>query len=40
MIVDKQDQVFMVKRADTEQQSGTLTGPEAQGDVFSSQRDI
>lgn len=40
MAVDKQDQVFPVERADIEQQSWTLTGPEAQGDVLSSQRHV
>lgn len=37
MAVDKQDQVFPVERVDIEQQSWTLSGPEAQGDVLSSQ---
>lgn len=40
MFVDEQGQVFPVERVDVEQQSRTLTGPEAQGDVFSSQRHI
>lgn len=40
MFVDEQDQVFPVERVNVEQQSRTLTGPEAQGDVFSSQRHI
>ena len=40
MGVDEQGQIFPVERVDVEQQSRTLTGPEAQGDVFSSQRQI
>ncbi len=40
MFIDEQGQVFLVERGDVEQQSWTLTGPEAQGDVFSFQRHI
>ena len=40
MIVDEQGQVLPVERVNVEQQSRTLTGPEAQGDVFSFQRHI
>ena len=40
MLIDEQDQVFLVERAEVEQQSRALAGPEAQGDVFSSQRDV
>lgn len=40
MAVDKQDQVFPVERVDVEQKGWTLTGPEAQGDVLSSQRHV
>lgn len=37
MIVDEQGQILPVERVNVEQQSRTLTGPEAQGDVFSFQ---
>lgn len=37
MLVQQQSQVLSVVGADKEQQSGTLAGPEAQGDVFCSQ---
>lgn len=40
VFVDEQGQVFPVEGVDVEQQSRTLTGAEAQGDVFSSQRHI
>lgn len=40
MLVDEKSQVLPVERADVEQQSRTLTGPEAQGDVLSSQSRI
>lgn len=36
MFIDEQGQVFPVERVDVEQQGRALTGPEAQGDVFSS----
>lgn len=39
VFIDEQDQVLSVERVDVEQQSWTLTGPEAQGDVFFSQCD-
>lgn len=34
---EQQSQVFLVVGADVEEQSGTLAGPEAQGDIFCSQ---
>lgn len=37
MLAEQQSQVLSVVGADEEQQSGTLAGPEAQGDVFCSQ---
>lgn len=37
MFVEQQSQVLSVVRADVEKQSGTLAGPEAQGDIFCSQ---
>ncbi len=40
VLVDEQGQVLSVVRADVEQQSRTLVGPEAQGDVLSSQRRV
>lgn len=40
MFIDEQGQVFPVERVDIEQQSRALTGPEAQGDVFSFQCQI
>ena len=40
MLVNEQGQIFPVGRADKEQQSRTLTGPEAQRDVFSSRRRV
>lgn len=40
MVVDEQCEVFPVERADVEQQSRTLEGPEAQGDVLSSQSHV
>ena len=40
MLVDEQGQVLSVVRADVEQHGRTLVGPEAQGDVLSSQRRV
>ena len=40
VLVDEQGQVLSVVRADVEQHGRTLVGPEAQGDVLSSQRRV
>lgn len=40
MFVDEQGQVLSVVGADVKQQSRTLCRPEAQGDVFCSQRRV
>lgn len=40
MLVNEQGQVLSVVGADVEQHSRTLVGPEAQGDVLSSQRHV
>lgn len=40
VVVEEQCEVFSVERVDVEQQSRTLQGPEAQRDVFSSQRHV
>lgn len=37
IIINEQGQILPEVRVDIEQQSRTLAGPEAQGDVFSSQ---
>lgn len=40
MFIDEEYQILSVERADVEQQSRTLSGPEAHGDVFSRQRGL
>lgn len=40
MLVEQQSEVLSVVRADEEEQSWTLAGPEAQGDVFCSQSHV
>lgn len=40
VLVEQQSQVLPVIGADEEEQSGTLAGPEAQGDVFCSQAHV
>ena len=37
MLIEQQSQVLSVGGANIKKQSGTLAGPEAQGDVFCSQ---
>lgn len=37
MFIDEKYQILSVKRADVEQQSWTVSGPEAHGDIFSGQ---
>lgn len=40
MFIDEQGQIFPVERVDIEQQSRTLTGPEAERDILSPQRHV
>ena len=40
VLVDEQGEVLSVVRADVEQHGRTLVGPEAEGDVLSSQRRV
>lgn len=40
VFVNKQGKILSVERVNVEQQGRALTGPEAQRDVFSSQRHI
>lgn len=40
MLVEQQSQVLSAVGADVEEQSRTLAGPEAQGDIFCSQGQV